>query len=269
MNIEAIIRDCDRKKYDSVALFPEVATAFPDQISWRLGLDYETQDRLVAALKSGKYVRAIFYKNQSKKMEITLNTKEKTMSTAINAKFKKGDRVIYVATGERGVVKSNYAPYEYAVRFDGDRTDTWIAEEKLRAANCATANSVVAKAVANARAANASAEPTVAKNKEYDPEFPRKMREYTDSFEKRGRDAMRKIDQAKALFENAVSGYLSECIKWEKAFVNLYQECGFNYDAAIRSGAYVAETTLRDALIKAEDDMRRCVAQISKFRGAV
>ena len=33
MNIEAIIQDCDRKKYDSVALFPEVATAFPDQIS--------------------------------------------------------------------------------------------------------------------------------------------------------------------------------------------------------------------------------------------
>lgn len=62
------------------------------------------------------------------------------MHKAINAKFKKGDRVIYVATGERGVVKSNYAPYEYAVRFDGHRLDSWVAEEKLRAANCAVAN---------------------------------------------------------------------------------------------------------------------------------
>lgn len=36
--------------------------------------------------------------------------------------------------------------------------------DSVAAANCSTANSVVAKAVANARAANSSAEPTVAKN---------------------------------------------------------------------------------------------------------
>ena len=57
------------------------------------------------------------------------------MHKAINAKFKKGDRVVYAATGEHGVIKSNYAPYEYAVRFDGHRLDSWVAEEKLRAEN--------------------------------------------------------------------------------------------------------------------------------------
>ncbi len=88
------------------------------------------------------------------------------MHKAINAKFKKGDRVVWVSQGKRGVVTNPYAKGEYAVRFEGDRNDTWIAEEKLRAANCATTNAVVAKAVANARAANSTdaAEATVAKN---------------------------------------------------------------------------------------------------------
>ena len=87
------------------------------------------------------------------------------MHKAINAKFKKGDKVVS-KEGRRGYISEVYGEGWYAVHFDGDRIDldNKMQEYQLRAANCSTANSVVAKAVANARAANSSAEPTVAKN---------------------------------------------------------------------------------------------------------
>ena len=98
------------------------------------------------------------------------------MHKAINGKFKKGDKVVSRMSGRRGCISEVYGEGWYAVHFDDDRIDldNKMQEYQLRAANCSTANSVVAKAVANARAANSSAEPTVAKNgamEEYEDEL--------------------------------------------------------------------------------------------------
>ena len=88
------------------------------------------------------------------------------MHKAINAKFKKGDKVVSSDGKYHGVVWGVYGDGEIAVKCEEDDplTRRRFDQNRLKLANCSTANSVVAKAVANARAANSSAEPTVAKN---------------------------------------------------------------------------------------------------------
>jgi hypothetical protein len=79
------------------------------------------------------------------------------MHKAINAKFNVGDFVLVDQFGsgyKRGKVVSLSGP-NAKVEFVGGGTDT-VPLHRLTASNCSTANSVVAKAVANARAANAA-----------------------------------------------------------------------------------------------------------------
>ena len=82
------------------------------------------------------------------------------MHKAINAKFKKGDRVVSSDGKYHGVVWDIYGDGTVAVQCEEDSplTHRRIDQNRLKLANCSTANSVVAKAVANARAANAEHE---------------------------------------------------------------------------------------------------------------
>ena len=88
------------------------------------------------------------------------------MHKAINAKFKKGDKVVSSDGKYHGVVWDVYGDGEIVVKCEEDDplTRRRFDQNRLKLANWSTANSVVAKAVANARAANSSAEQTVAKN---------------------------------------------------------------------------------------------------------
>lgn len=85
------------------------------------------------------------------------------MHKAINAKFKKGDKVVSSDGKYHGVVWDVYGDGEIVVKCEEDDplTRRRFDQNRLKLANWSTANSVVAKAVANARAANSSAEPTV------------------------------------------------------------------------------------------------------------
>ena len=80
------------------------------------------------------------------------------MHKAINAKFKKGDKVVSSDGKYHGVVWDVYGDGEIVVKCEEDDplTRRRFDQNRLKLANWSTANSVVAKAVANARAANAA-----------------------------------------------------------------------------------------------------------------
>ena len=136
------------------------------------------------------------------------------MHKAINAKFKKGDRVVTSDGKHHGVVWAIYGDGTVAVQCEEDAplTRRMIDQNRLKLANCSTANSVVAKAVANARAMNSSAEPTVAKNDAMD-EYEDELRELQREIDKCYRAFATPVEQAIKAADSAssiLSQYMSK-----------------------------------------------------------
>ena len=72
--IDDALAEAERNKYDSVVLFQKVigrGTLFPDK--FKLDGGYDCEDAVRAAVKTGKYYEAIFYKNGAIKKRIGLN----------------------------------------------------------------------------------------------------------------------------------------------------------------------------------------------------
>lgn len=74
------------------------------------------------------------------------------------SKFKKGDKVVSVKTGAKGVVDEVYGEEKYAVLFDGAANPDRVEGFQIKAANSApvSANSVVRNAMAARTARNAT-----------------------------------------------------------------------------------------------------------------
>ena len=74
-SIDDALAEAERNKYDSVVLFQKVigrGTLFPDK--FKLDGGYDCEDAVRAAVKTGKYNEAIFYKNGAIKKRIGLNS---------------------------------------------------------------------------------------------------------------------------------------------------------------------------------------------------
>jgi hypothetical protein len=71
------------------------------------------------------------------------------------SKFKKGDKVVSVKTGAKGVVDEVYGEEKYAVLFDGAANPDRVEGHQIKAAPVST-NSVVRNAMAVRTARNAS-----------------------------------------------------------------------------------------------------------------
>lgn len=74
-SIDDSLAEAERNKYDSVVLFQKVigsGTLFPDK--FKLDGGYDCEDAVRAAVKTGKYNEAIFYKNGAIKKRIGLNS---------------------------------------------------------------------------------------------------------------------------------------------------------------------------------------------------
>jgi hypothetical protein len=71
------------------------------------------------------------------------------------SKFKKGDKVVSVKTGAKGVVDEVYGEEKYAVLFDGAANPDRVEGHQIKAAPVST-NSVVSNAMAVRTARNAS-----------------------------------------------------------------------------------------------------------------
>lgn len=79
-NIETLVADLDKGKYDSLQWMPKVVgrgSLYPDGMKFPSGLGYDDEDKVRTAWHSGKYASVIAYKGGSKRGEFTINATAK------------------------------------------------------------------------------------------------------------------------------------------------------------------------------------------------
>lgn len=136
-SLDDALAEADRNKYDSVVLFQKVigsGTLFPDK--FKLDGGYDCENAVRAAVKTGKYNEAIFYKNGSLKKRIRLNSAwtDYVGSQKAPAKFKVGDRVLLKHGGaDWGTIKlvagKMHGVQKYRVTWDHNGEDVVFEDD--------------------------------------------------------------------------------------------------------------------------------------------